>query len=202
MVSFFVTICLVAVLCLAHSAQAATLPALAIPGPAALALDDELEDEAEASEEDEGFEFEICEDEDEAEFCEAEEDGPGGPEAPPECLLSNAQVSVSAAPNRDRVKLQVRYAMSSPSAVTVDYGLHGSRGSLFLGSERRQFARNGVYRLSEDLSESQMTKVMAARSFTVRLRVPAAPRYCQSLFERQLDLRRATPAGVTWQQSE
>lgn len=199
-VAFLVTICLVAALGLARSAQAATAPGPALPTLSLLAFDDE--DEAEASEDDEGFEFEFCEDEDEAEYCEAEEDGPGGPEAPPECLLSSAQASVSATPNRDRVKLQIRYSMSSPSAVAVDYGLHGAKGSLFLGSERRQLGRSGVLRLSEDLSEIQMTKVLAAKNFVVRLRVPAAPRYCQSLFDRQLDVRRATPAGLTWQQSE
>jgi hypothetical protein len=200
-VAFLVTISLVAALGLARSAQASTAAVPALAAPTLLAFDEE-EDEAEVSEDDEGFGFEACEDEEEAEYCEAEEEGPGGPEAPPECLLSSAQASVSASPNRDRVKLRIRYAMSSPSAVAVDYGLHGGKGSLFLGSERKQLGGSGVLRLTEDLNEAQMAKVMAAKSFTVRLRVPAAPRYCQSLFERQLDLRRATPAGITWQQSE
>jgi hypothetical protein len=46
-----------------------------------------------------------------------------------------------------------------------------------------------------------MAKAMAAKGFTVRLRVPAAPHYCQALFDRRLDLRQATPTGLTWQQS-
>jgi hypothetical protein len=47
-----------------------------------------------------------------------------------------------------------------------------------------------------------MAKARAAKGFTVRLRVPGAPRYCASLFDRQLDVRRATPGGLTWLQSE
>lgn len=197
--SFFVTIAIVAVLGIARSAQAATAPTLGLPTPSPLlaAAFDEDEDEAEASEDDE-FEFELCEDEEESEFCEAEEEDGDRPEAPPECLLTRAEASISAAPNRDRVRLQIRYAMSSPGTVIVDYGLHGSRGSLFLGSERRQFGRQGVLRLTETLTEAKMEKVVAARSYTVRLRVPAAPRYCQSLFERQLDVRQATPSGLSW----
>ena len=200
--SFFATIALVAILGLARSAQAATSPAPSLLAPATVfaavpANDDE---EAEASEEGE-FEFELCEDEDESEFCEAEEDDSDRPQAPPECLLTRVEPGVSAAPNQDRVRLQIRYEMSSPAAVTVDYGLHGNKGSLFLGSEKKQFGRKGVLRLSENLTEAQMEKVMAARGFTVRLRVPSAPRYCQSLFDRQLNARQATPTGLSWRET-
>ena len=38
-----------------------------------------------------------------------------------------------------------------------------------------------------------MAKVMAAKGFTVRLRVPAAPGYCKPFFDHQLDVRRADP---------
>lgn len=199
--SFFATIAVIAILGIARTAQAATVPQLGLPTPALAAPADEEDEEAEASEDDE-FEFELCEDEDESDFCEAEEDDSERLEAPPECLLTRAEASVSAAPNRDRLRLQVRYETSSPTAVTVDYGLHGSKGSLYLGSERKQFGRRGVLRLSETLSEAKMEKAMAAKNFTVRLRVPAAPRYCQSLFDRQLDVRQATPSGLSWQQSE
>jgi hypothetical protein len=201
--SFFATIALVAVLGLARSAQAATSPVLGLPTPAlavAPASNDEDNEEAEASEEDE-FEFELCEEEDESEFCEAEEDDSDRPQAPTECLLTRVETSISAAPNRDRLRLQIRYEMSAPSAVGVAYGLHGAKGSLYLGGEKKQFGRKGVLRLSEDLTEAQMEKVMAAKGFTVRLRVPAAPRYCQSLFDRQLNVRQTTPTGLSWSEA-
>jgi hypothetical protein len=195
--SFFVTIALVAIVGLASSAQAATMPASPFPVPALAAAFEEDEEEAEASEDDEGFEFE-CVDFEECDESEEE----GGPEAPEECLLSNAEATVSAVANRDQVRLQVRYRSTVPTAVSVDYGLHGGKGSLYLGGEKKRFGQTGVLRLSENLTEAQMAKVMAARGFTVRIRVPAAPRYCQSLFERQLDERQNTPTGPSWTQSE
>ena len=198
-VAFFATLTLVAVLGLARSAQALTVPA-GTPGivaaPAPPSDDEEFEDEAEASE-DEGFEFEECEADEEE--CGEEE---GRPEAPPECLLSTAEVTVFATANKDRVRLQVRYTTSTPTAVAVAYGLHGGKGSLYLGDETKHFSSRGVLHLARSLTEAQMAKVLAAKGFTVRLRVPAAPGYCQAFFDHQLDVRRATPTGLSWQQSE
>ncbi len=193
--AFFATLTLVAVLGLARSAQALTVPAAGSPGIAVAApSDDELEDEAESSE-GEGFEVEECETDEECED--------GNPsEAPPECLLSSAEATVFAATGKDQIRLQVRYRTSVPTTVSLDYGLHGGKGSLYLGGERKHFSSHGVLHLTRSLTEAQMAKVMAARNFTVRLRVPAAPGYCQAFFDHQLDIRRATPSGLSWQQSE
>jgi hypothetical protein len=201
--SFFATIALIAILGLARSAQAQPIPGLAQTGDIVLlapAPDEEFEseDEAEAeTSEGDGFEAEECV-EDEEEECEGE----AGLEAPEECLLSSAQATISAAANHDRVRLQVRYTTSSPTTVAVDYGLHGSKGSLYLGSDKKLFAKRGVLRLTKSLTETQMEKVIAAKDFSVRLHVAGTPHYCQSLFDRQLDVRRATPTGLTWEQSE
>lgn len=194
-VSFLATLALIALLGLAKSAQAATLPDPALP-PVLSAPTEEEEGEAAASE-DEEIEAEECEEE-EAGECEEEE----GVKAPAECLLSTVEAMIFASGNSDKVRLQIRYATTSPTAVAIDYGLHGAKGSLFLGSERKRFGRKGVLRLNSTLTEAQMTKVMAARDFAVRLRVPAAPRWCQSFFDRHLDVRRATPRGLTWLSSE
>lgn len=197
--AFFLTLTLIAILCLARSAQAVTLP----PSDAAAAVlmtpveeEVEAEDEAEAAEEDE-FEVEECFTGEEEE-CEDE----SGLEAPEDCLLTAAEATVFAFPNRNRVRLQVRYETTAPTAVGVDYGLHGNKGSLFLGGDRKPPASKGVVRLTRALTEAQMVKVLAAKDFTVRLTVPAAPRYCRAYFERHLDVRRATPSGLSWLQSE
>lgn len=197
--AFFTTLTLVVILGIAKSAQAMTLPAAAIPGaPAPAAAPDEAEDEEAEASEREDFEDEECE-EDEAE---CEEEVGDATEAPAECLLSRAEATVTASASKDKVRLQVRYETSSPTAVAVEYGLHGNKGSLYLGGEKKQFARHGVLRLTKTLTETQMAKVMAAKGFTVRLRVPAAPGYCRSFFDHQLDIRQATPTGLAWQQSE
>jgi len=187
----------IALLCLVASAQALALPGdPAVPALLAAPAGEEEESEAAASDEEE-IEAEECEEEEEGE-CDEEE----GVEAPAECLLSTAEPTIFASGNRDRVRLQIRYTTTSPTPVAIDYGLHGTRGSLFLGGERKRFGRKGVLRLNHSLSEAQMAKVMAARDFTVRLRVPAAPRWCQSYFDRHLDVRRGTPRGLTWLPSE
>jgi hypothetical protein len=198
--AFFATLTLIAVLGIAKSAQALTVPPTGTPGVVAAPApppDEEFEDEAEASE-DEGFEGENCGVEEDEE-C---EDESGAAEAPEECLLTSAQASVAVAPNHDRVRLQVRYATSTPTAASVDYGLHGSKGSLYLGGEKKQLAKQGVLRLTKTLTEAQMAKAMAAKGFTVRLHVPAAPGYCQAFLDYQLDVRRATPNGVSWRPAE
>jgi hypothetical protein len=197
--AFCATLTLIAILGIAKSAQALTVPPTGPPGIVAAPAppaDEESEDEAEASE-DEGFEAEECEADEEE--CEEDE---AGPNAPQECLLSSAEATVFATANKDKVRLQLRYTTSAPTAVAVDYGLHGAKGSLYLGGEKKQLAKQGVLRLTKDLTEAQMTKVMAAKGFTVRLRVPAAPGYCKAFFDRQLNSRRATPSGLAWQQSE
>jgi hypothetical protein len=195
--AFFATLTLVAVLGLAKSAQALTIPPSGSPSALTAPFSDpEAEDEAEADE-DEALELEECEEDDEE--CE-EELGPG--EAPAECLLTSALVSVATSANRDQVRLQIRYTASAPTAVSLSYGLHGSKGSLYLGDEKERLARQGVLRLTKSLSENQMTKATAAKGYVVRLRVPAAPGYCQPFFDYQLDVRQATPSGLSWRPSE
>jgi hypothetical protein len=195
--AFFATLTLVAALGLAKSAQALTIPHS--DGPSALAAPlsgDDSEDEAEAGEEEE-LELEECEAEDEE--CE-EEVGLG--EAPQECLLTSALVSIATSANRDQVRLQVRYTTSVPTAVSLSYGLHGSKGSLYLGDEEKHLGRQGVLRLSKNLTETQMARATAAKGYAVRLRVPAAPGYCHPFFDYQLDVRQATPSGLSWRPSE
>lgn len=200
--SFLATLALVAILSLAKSAQALAPPTASVDptfllAPAGGEEEAEEDGEAEASE-DEGLEAEECE----AGAGEEECEGESGVEAPAECLLSSAQAKIFASGNRDEVRLQVRYTTTSPTAVAVDYGLHGAKGSLYLGGEKKKFGRKGVLRLSKDLSEGQMAKVMAAKDFTVRIRVLSAPRWCQPLFDRHLTIRRATPSGLAWLQAE
>ena len=186
-----------ALLCLAAPAQALSLPDLRTAPLNFLVEEEEDEVEAEVSEDAE-VEIEECLG-DEEEECVEEEDGT---EVPPECVLTSAEPLVLAASNRDRVRLQIRYTTTSPTQVSLAYGLHGGKGSLYLGDEKKRFGKRGVLRLKEDLTEAQMEKVMAAKSFTVRLRVLDAPGYCQPFFDRQLDLRRTTPSGLSWEASE
>lgn len=194
--AFFATLTVIAVLGLVRSAQALTVPPTASATPLTFPVAAEEEDEAEASE-DEGFEDEECEIDEEE--CEIDDSTSA---APQECLLTSTQATISVTPNKDRVRLQVNYTTSESIEASVAYGLHGSKGSLYLGGEKERFARQGVLRLTKTLTETQMQKAVAAKGFTVRLRVPEAPGYCQSFFDQQLDVRQATPSGLSWQAAE
>jgi hypothetical protein len=195
--SFLATLALVAILAMAKSAQALTV---AYPGGAgALAATTSPPDlEAEEEGEEDEFEAEECE-EGEGEAC--EEEG-AGPEAPSECVLGSAQATVFASPVQDKVRLVVRYTAVSPTVVAVDYGLHGSKGSLYLGQSRKRFSRAGTFRQTETLSEAQMAKVAGAKDFTVQLYAVDAPDYCRHYFDRHLTARHAAPSGLIWADPE
>jgi hypothetical protein len=197
--SFVATIALVAVLGMARSAQALTLPVLGPVGTGAAAPPANEDPEAEA-EDDEGEEIELedeeCEEEEEE--CEPED----GPEAPAECVLSSASASVSASLASDKVRLIVRYTSLSPTTVAVSSWLRGSKGPLALGGDKKHFARKGSFRQTLTLSEAQMAKVLAAKDFTVQLRPAGAPRYCNALLDRHLTVRHAGPGKLTWSDPE
>jgi hypothetical protein len=197
-VSLLAALALVLSLGLTRSAQALTLPAGAGP-VGALAIPDaeeEFGEEGEGGAED-GWEFEECEfsEDEELEACEEAEGEEG---TPPECLLSSTEATVFTNPAHDTVRLTVRYTARTSAAVNIDLGLRGSKGSLDLGADQKRFKRAGVFRQTERLSEAQMAKVVAAKSFTVGLQAVNTPIYCHRYFDRSLTVRHASGGGLTW----
>jgi hypothetical protein len=212
--AFFATIALIAILGLARSAQALTVPTTAAIGPttalAPAAEDDEGEedDEAESSEEDEA-EVEECEEAEESEEGEeaeageeCAESGDAGSEAPPACLLSRTAATASVNPDSGKLRLTVRYEALSPTTVAIEYRLRGGKGPLRLGDAKKHLGRAGTLHLTETVSERQLPKVLAARDFTVQLRPAGTPRYCQRLLDRHLTIRHAEAGGLTWSDPE
>jgi hypothetical protein len=198
LVSFLATLMLIAILALAKSAQALTVTDAGSPGTAAAsAPPSDLEAEEEAEEELEAAE---CE-EGEEEECEGEASGAGA-EVPDECLLSSAQATVFVSSAQDRLRLVVHYTTSTPALVAIAYGLHGSRGSLYLGQSTKQFAKSGVFRQTASLSEAQVAKATAAKDFSVQLYAVHAPHYCRHYFEQRLTVRHAAPSGLSWADPE
>ena len=197
LVSFLATLTLVAILALAKSAQALTVAGASGPATAAASappFDFEVEEEGEEEE----LEAEECEEGEE----ECEEEADGAIEAPEECLLSSAQATVFASSGQDKLRLVVRYTTSTPALVAIAYGLHGSKGSLYLGQSTKQFAKSGVFRQTAILSEAQMAKTAGAKDFSVQLYAVHAPHYCRHYFELHLTARHAAPSGLTWADPE
>ncbi len=199
---FLATLVLVFAVVQAKSAHALTLPT---PASTLLAAPDEeaedaMLDEEGAEEDEEGWEYdEECElvagDEEEEEFCEESE---GKDATPPECLLSSAEATVSALPARGVLRLSVRYTAQVSAAVEVDYWLRGGKGTLRLDEDSKRFSRKGTFRASERLSEAQMAKVVAARSFTVELQAVNTPSFCHRYFDQKLTVKRSSGGGLTW----
>lgn len=186
-------ILLLAALLFVRQAEAATLTApVLIPATVAGSVESD-----EAEEESEGEEGEDEESEDEEEDDEGSETV-GPLLLPPECLLHTAEANVSASAARGVVRLTIHYTSYTPTSVTVDYWLKGSKGSLQLGETKRHFARQGVIREEEHVSDHAMSKVLAARTFIVQLGITAAPSYCDRYSTQRLTAKHGGDGHATW----
>jgi hypothetical protein len=185
-------ILLLAALLFVRQAEAATLTP---PGLIPVTVTGAIESD-EGEEESEGEEGEEEESEDEE-----EDEGPGtvGPLLlPPECLLHTAEANVSASAARGVVRLTIHYTSYTPTSVNIDYWLKGNKGSLQLGETKRHFARQGVIREEEHLSDHAMSKVLAARAFIVQLGITAAPSYCDRYSTQRLTVKHGGDGHATW----
>ncbi|MGE0066818.1 MAG: hypothetical protein AB7T48_05635 [Solirubrobacterales bacterium] len=196
-VALLATLALAFTVVFANSAEAMTLSpgslnAVAFPGEE----EEDPAEEDESAEEDEFEECEVVEEEgEEEEFCEEAEVEEA---TPPECLLSSAEATVVTSPAHDTVRVAIRYTSRSSAAVRIDLKLRGRKGSLNLGGGQERFKRAGVFRETERLTDPQMVKVVAAKSFTVELQALNTPRYCHRYFDRELTVKRASGGGLTW----
>lgn len=184
-------------------AVALTLPVAGPPAPpgAVEAEEDEAEEEGEAGDDEGEEEADDCEFADEAqeEACEeAEEEREIEEAEAEECRLESAEATVAALPGRNQVRLTVRYKTFEPSAVAVDLGLRGPKGTLDLGTDTGHFARSGSFHATESLTDPQMARALAAREFSVELHAINTPGFCGEDFERHLSARKNTGAGVQW----
>jgi hypothetical protein len=152
------------------------------------------EEECEVFEDEEGLEEEDPD-------CEESEVGTG--RVPPEaCLMRTARARLFTYSSQNKVRLVIRYTAFSPADVYVDYRLSGGKGSLKLGTAHQHFAKSGLLRVNQHLSEGEMDKVRAAKRFTVKMAVPQAPRYCHRYDTRHLTIRRTVHSQVVWFQSD
>jgi hypothetical protein len=181
-------IALLAAVLFARQAEAATVPLQAPPAASIESEEIEGEEESEGEEEDE-----------ESEGEEDEEPGIEGPLLlPPECLLHTAEANVAASASNGVVRLTIHYTSYTPANVSVDYWLKGGKGSLQLGETKRHFARQGVFREDEHLSDHAMDKVLAARSFIVQLDIGGAPSFCDRYSTQRLTTKHVAGGHATW----
>lgn len=211
LLSFAVTAALLALLMVVRTAQAApVLPSGPSAPGAALALPDseELSDEAEGEEEaeEEGddeleeawAECEELEEGEEQEACEAEVEEQEEQEALEECTLSETHSTVVVNTSSDTLQVTVHYRSYEPGKVGVDYKLKGGKGALELSRKTSHFSRKGVFHDIRHLSQSQMTRVLAAHQFTVELEAVGAPNFCEGLFDEDLNAHHHGGSDRVW----
>jgi hypothetical protein len=194
--AFALTLLLILGLGFVRSAQAAPspLPHVAIPG--VIEIDDEDEGEEGESEDEEAEECEVIEEEGEEEVeCEDED---ADFTAPPACFLSSVDAAVSADLVHDKLRLALRYTAVKPAAVAVDYWLRGNKGPLNLEGDQKHFGHNGIFHLTQSLTETQAKKVAAAKSFEVTVDPVNAPRSCGNFLDQHLEVKRGSPGGPMW----
>jgi hypothetical protein len=193
LLSFTVTLAAIAVLLLAKSAQAAETGSGGTPVSPLLSVglvdDEPEEDEGEYEEEEEGEEEELEEEE-------------ASVEPPAECGLRTARATVVADASQSKLRTQISYTSFAPVRVAIGFRLHGGKGSLTVGRERKRLSYAGVVHASERLGKAQLAKVLAARDFTATVRVLDAPGYCKRYFDRRLKIRRSSGDRITWLQSD
>jgi len=152
------------------------------------------EEECEVLEDEEGLEEEDPD-------CEEGQDG-NGRVPPEECLMRTARARLFTYNSQNRVRLVIRYTAFAPADVYVDYKLSGGKGPLKLGTAHQHFAKSGLLRVNEHLSDGEMDRVRAAKRFTVLMDVPSAPRLCRRYDTRHLTIRRTVHGQVVWFQSD
>lgn len=153
-----------------------------------------FEEEGECEEDpfcEEAFEGEECEAfEAEEEECEEEEGaGPAKGEAPAECLLTSARPRISISGPRRRLRLAVRYTLAGPAEVVVSLRSSGG-GPVSVAPSRHRLSHSGSLHETAALSEEETERALAAKRFTVRLRVLGVPWSCRRYDVRHLDVRR------------
>lgn len=124
----------------------------------------------------------------------------GSNAAPEECLLRSARVRLVADDSPGGVRLTVRYKTYEPTTATVEISVRGGKGLLHLGTAKRHLGRSGVIRLTESLAEQKMAKVDAATRFTIRIHVPGAPGSCRRFETEQLTVKRSSKDLAVWSQ--
>lgn len=138
---------------------------------------------------------------DEEEECEEELEELAG-EAPAECLLTTARPRISIAAGQEKLRLDVRYTVSGPANVSVSLRASGNKGGLSVAASRHRLTRDGTLHETAELSEEETERALAAREFTVRLRVTGVPWSCHRYDVRHLVVKRGGDDNPVFSESQ
>jgi hypothetical protein len=168
------------------------------PAPPALALEEADEDEGEEDEE-----WEEGETEEEGEEDERTKAEPGLPQGvPDECLDYTVAARAVSSISRQSVQLEVSYDSYESGRASLSYALNGGRGWLKLGTAHWRLSRWGHLEQTAHLSDSKLIKLRAAKTFTVRVKMPGTPTYCDAYSVRHLSFHRKRGEQTVWSERQ
>lgn len=125
------------------------------------------------------------------------------PSIPDTCTLRVARSRVFVYKSKSKTRLVVKYKTRAPAKVTTTYKAKLANGkTLELGSLKKTFKTEGIFKLPVSLSEEDAGKVRSAKSFSVSFKIPRTPKACARAYSKVLTKKQKVAKQTVWFQSD
>lgn len=125
------------------------------------------------------------------------------PSIPDTCLLRVARSRVFVYKSKPKARLVVKYKTRSPAKVTTTYKAKLANGkTLELGSLKKTFQTEGIFKLPVSLSKEDVGKVRSAKSFSVSFSIPRTPKACARAYSKVLTKKTKVGKQTVWFQAD
>jgi hypothetical protein len=125
------------------------------------------------------------------------------PSIPDTCLLRVARSRVFVYKSKSKARLVVKYKTRSPAKVTTTYKAKLANGkTLELGSLKKTFQTEGIFKLPVSLSKEDVGKVRSAKSFSVSFSIPRTPKACARAYSKVLTKKTKVGKQTVWFQAD
>jgi len=125
------------------------------------------------------------------------------PTIPDSCTLRVARSRVFVYKAKDKTRLVVKYKTRAPAKVTTTYKAKLANGkTLKLGSVKKTFKTEGIFKLPVTLSEEDAAEVRSAKSFKVSFSIPKTPKACARAYSKKLTKKTKVGKQTVWFQAD
>jgi Concanavalin A-like lectin/glucanases superfamily len=125
------------------------------------------------------------------------------PSIPDSCVLRVARSRVFVYKSKPKARLVVKYKTRAPAKVTTSYKAKLANGkTLELGSLKKTFKDQGIFKLPVTLSQEDAGKVRSAKSFSVSFSIPKTPKACARAYSKALTKKTKVGKQTVWFQSD
>ncbi len=125
------------------------------------------------------------------------------PSIPDTCTLRVARSRVFVYKSKPKARLVVKYKTRAPAKVTTSYKAKLANGrTLKLGSLKKTFKDEGIFKLPVSLPEEDADKIRSAKSFSVSFSIPRTPKACARAYSKVLTKKAKVAKQTVWFQSD